>query len=49
MNPELLYEPPFTDIHSGGLDGVFADTEANAIVAIVRSLQRNRSIQYSVS
>ena len=49
MNPELLYEPPFTDIHSGGLDGVFADTEANAIVAIVRSFNETVDAQYSVS
>ena len=49
MNPGLLYEPPFTDIHSGGLDGVFADTEADAIVAIVRSFNETVDAQYGVS
>lgn len=37
MNPGLLYESPFTDIHSNGLDGVFNDDEADEIVGLVRS------------
>ena len=40
MNPGLLYESPFTDIHSSGLDGVFNDDEADEIVALVRSFNR---------
>ena len=40
MNPELLYEPPFTDIHDEGLDGVFNDDEADEIVARVRSFNK---------
>ena len=36
MNPGLLYEPPFTDIHDEGLDGVFNDDQADEIVALVR-------------
>lgn len=37
MNPGLLYEPPFTDIHDEGLDGVFKDDEADDILALVGS------------
>lgn len=38
MDPGLLYEPPFTDLHFEGLDGVFpAPTDADNIVSIVRS------------
>ena len=37
MNPGLLYEPPFTDIHDEGLDGVFNDDEADDLVTLVRS------------
>lgn len=37
MNPGLLYESPFTDIHSSGLDGVFNDDEADEIVELVSS------------
>ena len=37
MDPGLLYEPPFTDLHHQGLDGVFEDDDADRIVAIVRS------------
>ncbi|MGI0479353.1 DEAD/DEAH box helicase family protein [Geminocystis sp. CENA526] len=36
MNPPLLYESPFTDIHPEGLDGVFNDKDADNIIAIVR-------------
>ena len=36
MDPAMLYEPPFTDVHYEGLDGVFNDDEADNIVAIVR-------------
>jgi len=37
MDPGQLYEPPFTDAHPDGLDGVFQDDEADHIVEIVRS------------
>ncbi|WP_310487537.1 DEAD/DEAH box helicase family protein [Chamaesiphon sp. VAR_69_metabat_338] len=40
MNPRLLYEPPFTDFHRDGLDGVFGDDDADSIVAIVRSFNQ---------
>jgi type I restriction enzyme, R subunit len=49
MNPGLLYEPPFTDIHNGGLDGVFVDTDADAIVAIIRSFNETVDAQYGAS
>lgn len=45
MNPGLLYEPPFTDIHHGGLDGVFNDDQADEIVALVRAF--NQKADYS--
>jgi type I restriction enzyme R subunit len=37
MDPGLLYEPPFTDLHHQGLDGVFEDDDANQIVLLVDS------------
>ena len=37
MDPGLLYEPPFTDLHYKGLDGVFRDNDADQIVALIRS------------
>ena len=33
MNPGLLYEPPFTDLHYEGLDGMFDEDDADAIIA----------------
>jgi type I restriction enzyme, R subunit len=49
MNPGLLYEPPFTDLHSSGLDGVFVDTDADAIVSIIRSFNETVDARYDVS
>ena len=37
MDPGLLYEPPFTDLHHQGLDGVFEDDDADQIVALLHS------------
>lgn len=37
MEPRLLYEAPFTDLHSSGLDGLFNDDEAHHIITIIRS------------
>jgi len=46
MDPGLLYEPPFTDLHQGGLDGVFNDDDADAIVAIVQSFNETVDVRY---
>ncbi len=37
MNPAVLYEAPFTDIHSEGLEGIFDDNQADEIVYLVQS------------
>lgn len=46
MDPGLLYEPPFTDLHQGGLDGVFNDEDADAIVSIVQSFNETVGVRY---
>jgi type I restriction enzyme R subunit len=38
LDPELLYESPFTSLHYEGLDGVFDDGESDRIVEIVREI-----------
>lgn len=43
IEPELLYEAPFTDYSPSGLDGVFSDSDANGIVAILSSI-RNAAV-----
>lgn len=45
MDPELLYEPPFTDMHYEGLDGVFPD-EADNIISIVRSFNDTVDVKF---
>ena len=47
MSPELLYEPPFTDLHTEGLDGIFADKEADNIIEILTEI--NESVDYDVA
>jgi type I restriction enzyme R subunit len=39
MDPGLLYEAPFTDYSSIGLDGVFSDKDASGIVSILGSIR----------
>jgi type I restriction enzyme, R subunit len=35
MDPGMLYEAPFTDLHDEGLDGVFGNDDAGEIIDIV--------------
>lgn len=37
MEPGLLYEPPLTDLHLAGIDGLFNHNDAEQIITIVRS------------
>ena len=46
MDPGLLYEPPFSDIHYEGLDGVFSDDHADKIVSIVRTFNDSAGAVY---
>ena len=39
MDPGLLYEPPFTDIHDEGLDGVFGDDGATRIINLLEKIR----------
>ena len=39
MDPGLLYEPPFTDIHNEGLDGVFGDSGAIKIIHLLQEIE----------
>jgi type I restriction enzyme R subunit len=36
MDPGLLFEPPFTDGHPSGVEGMFGDADVDNIIAIVR-------------
>lgn len=47
MDPGLLYEPPFTDRHPDGLDGVFGDDAADDIISIVRGFNSTVGVDYS--
>jgi type I restriction enzyme, R subunit len=49
MDPGLLYEPPFTDLHDAGLDGIFPETEADRIIAIVRSFNQSVGATFNIA
>jgi len=40
IDPGQLYEPPFTGVHHEGLDGVFPDGDADAIVSTIEEVNR---------
>lgn len=40
IEPGQLYEPPFTALHHGGLDGAFDDADADGIVAVINRLNK---------
>jgi type I restriction enzyme R subunit len=39
MDPGLLYEPPFTDLHTEGLDGLFGDTGAPRFIQLLQDIE----------
>ena len=41
IEPSKLYEPPYTDFNTNGLDGVFQDQDANRIVDIIKTIRTN--------
>ena len=38
IDPELLYDQPYTDIHYQGLTGVFPDAQARALLRVVQAV-----------
>ena len=38
MDPGLLYEPPFTDLHDEGLDGIFGDAGAPKVIHLLEEI-----------
>ncbi len=49
MDPGLLYEPPFTDLHHEGLDGVFESDDADQIVLLVRSFNETVGVEFGAA
>ena len=41
VDPAVLYAPPYTDLDSSGLDGLFDDGTAGQIVRILGLINRN--------
>ena len=44
MDPGLLYEPPFTDLHDEGLDGVFGDAGATKIIHLLEDIRLKAAV-----
>ena len=49
MDPGLLYEPPFIEVHQAGLDGIFQDEEADHIIAIVDSFNQGADLNFGAA
>jgi len=41
MEPELLYEPPFTDVAAGGPEGLFGVAEVDALISVIDGIRAN--------
>ncbi len=49
LDPGMVYEAPFTDLHQDGLDGLFSnDNDIEGIIAIVGSFNANAGVKFSV-
>jgi type I restriction enzyme R subunit len=40
MDPGLLYDSPFTDIHPRGPEGLFSSSQVDELVAVLAEIQR---------
>lgn len=49
IDPGRLYEPPFTDSHPEGLDGMFRDDDADQIILLVRSFNETVKAEFGVA
>lgn len=41
IEPGILFEPPFTDMHDQGLLGIFEDSDAYKVISIIESINEN--------
>jgi len=41
MELGLLYEPPFTEVATGGPEGLFADAEVSALITVIEGIRAN--------
>jgi type I restriction enzyme, R subunit len=44
MEPSLLYESPFSDLNSRGVEGVFASNEIVQLLAVLTSIRQNAAV-----
>ena len=41
MSPARLYEPPFTDLSTGGVEGVFTDSDVDALIGVLKQVRES--------
>ncbi|MBW4605168.1 MAG: hypothetical protein KME29_37875 [Calothrix sp. FI2-JRJ7] len=50
MDPGMLYEAPFTDLHSDGLDGMFNnDADIEGIITIVSEFNKGADVKFGAA
>jgi len=45
MEPGLLYEPPFTDVATGGPEGPFLDAEVDVLISVIAGIRATPSLR----
>lgn len=45
IDKEMLFEPPFTNIHQDGLIGVFNETDARKVIQLVGAVNDNALVR----
>ena len=48
MEPGLLYEWPYTDLHHLGLDGLFTDAQAESLVGVLRQINGSVAMNWNL-
>jgi hypothetical protein len=44
MEPSALYESPFTDLSSRGVEGIFASKEVEQLIAVLASIRQHAEL-----
>jgi len=45
IDPKMLFEPPFTFVHQGGLSGMFDDADAGKVIQLIDSVNENALVR----
>ena len=44
MKPKVMFDAPFTNLHSSGVSGVFGNEDSKKVVELVREINHNADV-----